>query len=130
MKPQKKDFFLSLLYSISLFLFCFPACRQSVDMAELVRKDRARGIVLPKTDHHYKKVHQYIEEEPDLDYLHASVAAHEAFNDIKFSVRIHWGIYSIWEMNGESWGFLRLSNEKRQEYNNLYKSFNPTPDFE
>jgi alpha-L-fucosidase len=29
-------------------------------------------------------------------------------------------------MNGESWGFLQLSNEKKQEYNNLYKTFNPT----
>jgi alpha-L-fucosidase len=66
-----------------------------------------------------------VEDAPDAGYLHASEAAHEAFRDIKFSVRIHWGIYSIWEMNGESWGFLQLPNGKKQEYNNLYKTFNP-----
>ncbi|MDR1552314.1 MAG: alpha-L-fucosidase [Prevotellaceae bacterium] len=94
--------------------------------AELVKKDRERGITLPKTDFHYQKVQFYVENEPDADYLHASEAAYEAFRDIKFAVRIHWGIYSIWEMNGESWGYLGLSNEKKMEYNNLYKSFNPT----
>jgi alpha-L-fucosidase len=96
------------------------------NLSELVRKDRARNITLPKNDHHYKKVQFYVENEPDADYLHASEAAHEAFRDIKFAVRIHWGIYSIWEMNGESWGYLGLSNEKKMEYNDLYKTFNPT----
>jgi alpha-L-fucosidase len=67
-----------------------------------------------------------VEREPDDDYLHAPDSAHEMFRDIKFSVRIHWGIYSIKQMNGESWGFLNLSNEKKQEYNQLYKTFNPT----
>jgi alpha-L-fucosidase len=95
------------------------------DMAEIVKKDRARGVVLPKTDHHYKRTQSYVEEPPEGDYLHAPAAAHEDFRDIKFAVRIHWGIYSIKEMNGESWGFLSLSNEKKQEYNNLYKTFNP-----
>jgi alpha-L-fucosidase len=96
------------------------------NLSELVKKDRARNITLPKSDHHYKKVQFYIENEPDADYLHASEAAHEAFRDIKFAVRIHWGIYSIWEMNGESWKYLGLSNEKKMEYNELYKTFNPT----
>ena len=127
MESKKNNYIsLSLLCYLFLFLFFLPCCKQKTDMNELVRKDRARGIVLPKTDHHYKKVQFYVEDEPDMDYLHASKAAHEAFNDIKFSVRIHWGIYSIWEMNGESWGFLGLSDEKRQEFNNLYKTFNPT----
>jgi alpha-L-fucosidase len=92
---------------------------------EQVEADRARDIVLPKTDYHYKVTQPYIEDEPEAGYLHAPEAAHEAFRDMKFSVRIHWGIYSIWEMNGESWGFLRLPNEKKQEYNSLYKTFNP-----
>jgi alpha-L-fucosidase len=93
--------------------------------AAALQKDRARNITLPSSDHHYQKVRFYVEKEPEPDYLHASEAAHEAFRDIKFAVRIHWGIYSIPEMNGESWGFLRLSNAKKQEYNNLYKTFNP-----
>lgn len=88
-------------------------------------KDRNRGIKLPESDYHLKVVDNYVEREPDSDYLHASDAAYDAFRDIKFSVRIHWGIYSIWQMNGESWGFLNLTDEKKQEYNDLYKSFNP-----
>jgi alpha-L-fucosidase len=94
--------------------------------AEAVARDRSRNINLPETDYHLKAVSPFVEKEPDADYLHASEAAHEAFRDIKFSVRIHWGIYSIWQMNGESWGFLDLPNDKKQEYIQLYKTFNPT----
>jgi alpha-L-fucosidase len=89
-------------------------------------RDRARNLTLPRTDYHYQKVQYYIEREPDPDYLHASEQAHEAFRDLKFAVRIHWGMYSVWQMNGESWGFLNLSREKKMEYNALYKTFNPT----
>jgi alpha-L-fucosidase len=88
-------------------------------------RDRARNLTLPRTDHHFKKVQFYVEREPEPDYVHASEKAHEAFRDIKFAVRIHWGMYSVWEMNGESWGFLNLSREKKMEYNSLYKTFNP-----
>jgi alpha-L-fucosidase len=95
-------------------------------LREQWQSDRTRGLVLPKNDYHYKVVREYVEDVPEAGYLHAPEAAHEAFLDLKFQVRIHWGIYSIWEMNGESWGFLRLPNEKKQEYNNLYKTFNPT----
>ena len=89
-------------------------------------KDRARDIRLPESDYHLKAVDNFVEREPDEDYLHAPEAAYKAFKDIKFSVRIHWGIYSIWQMNGESWGFLNLPDSRKQEYNELYKSFNPT----
>jgi alpha-L-fucosidase len=107
------------------YLLCGQDRAAEAKMAELVKEDRARGLVLPKTDSHYKRVQFYAEDEPDSDYFHASEKAHEAFRDIKFAVRIHWGIYSIWEMNGESWRFLKLPPEKKQEYNNLYKTFNP-----
>lgn len=103
--------------------FVFDGMKNQTDA---VLNDRSRNIYLPETDYHLNAVSPYVEKEPDSDYLHASEAAHEAFRDIKFSVRIHWGIYSIWQMNGESWGFLNLSNEKKQEYNQLYKTFNPT----
>ena len=46
-------------------------------------------------------------------------------SDMKYGVRIHWGLYSIWELRGESWPFLRMSVEKRQEYQQLYKNWNP-----
>jgi len=89
----------------------------------LLEKDR--DIRIPETDAHYNDA-PYADSIPDPDYPHASAAAYEAFNDMKFGVRIHWGIYSIWQMDHESWGFLKLSPQKKQEYMNLYKTFNPT----
>lgn len=100
--------------------------REMLSDAQKVADDRARNIYLPVNDYHFKAVANYIEKEPDPDYLHASAEAHDRFRDIKFSVRIHWGIYSILQMNGESWGFLNLSNEEKQEYNQLYKGFDPS----
>jgi alpha-L-fucosidase len=82
-------------------------------------------IKLPAGDSHYKRVKDYVEEVPDADYHHASEAAREAFRDMKFGVRIHWGVYSLWE-TGESWPLVNYSNEKRQAYQQLYRSFNPT----
>ncbi len=88
--------------------------------------EQARGIRLPANDDHYLVVKDYVEEKPDSGYFHASEETYEAFRDMKFGVRIHWGIYSIWQMNHESWAFLDSSNEKKQAYQQLYKSWNPT----
>lgn len=67
----------------------------------------------------------YIETTPVRGYHHASPKAYEAFQDMKFGVRIHWGIYSIWHRGAESWPFLPMSFKDRQTYNNLYKTWNP-----
>jgi alpha-L-fucosidase len=67
----------------------------------------------------------YIEAVPDQDYRHASESAYEAFRDMKYAVRIHWGLYAIDALGNESWPFLGLSNEERQRYNQLYKTWNP-----
>jgi alpha-L-fucosidase len=75
---------------------------------------------------HYLCVKDWIEDNIDADYHHPSAATIEAFRDIKFGVRIHWGLYSITEQGGESWPFLKLSNEKKQAYQELYKTWNPT----
>ena len=80
---------------------------------------------IPKTDHHYRTISSYIEEVPDDDYIKAPRSAIEAFNDIKFAVRIHFGIYSMLKLNDESWQFLKMSYEDKAKYNELYKSFNP-----
>jgi len=95
----------------------------------------ASQMRLPTTDVHYQWVQDYVEETPDADYRHASQAALDAFRDLKFGVRIHWGIYSILgqpkgplpfsEPNGP-WDFLEMSNEQRQEYQDLYRTWNPT----
>jgi len=67
----------------------------------------------------------YIENTPVPEYHSAPASAYEAFQDMKFGVRIHWGIYSIWHRGAESWPFLQMSFEDRQTYNNLYKTWNP-----
>ena len=87
--------------------------------------EQNRDIRLPEHDDHFEPIKNYVENIPDTDYFHASEKAYDAFNDIKFGIRIHWGIYSIWQMNHESWGFLELSDQKKQAYQNLYKTFIP-----
>jgi alpha-L-fucosidase len=67
----------------------------------------------------------YIDPVPDSDYHHASEAAYDAFRDMKYAVRIHWGIYADAGFAHESWPFLGLSNEEKQRYNQLYKTWNP-----
>jgi alpha-L-fucosidase len=80
---------------------------------------------IPKADHHYRVISDYIEEIPDDDFIKAPREAIEAFNDIKFAVRIHFGIYSILKLDNESWKFLDMSYEEKAKYNGLYKSFDP-----
>ncbi len=69
---------------------------------------------------------EYIETTPIAEYNNAPTSAYEAFQDMKFGIRIHWGIYSIWHRGPESWPFLSMSVEDRQTYNDLYKTWNPS----
>jgi alpha-L-fucosidase len=85
-----------------------------------------RYVRLPETDMYYSMVKEYAGGVPDADYEQASEEAREAFRDMKYGVRIHWGLYSLWNLQGESWPFLRMPFEKRQEYQELYREFNPT----
>ncbi|MDR2641986.1 MAG: alpha-L-fucosidase, partial [Planctomycetaceae bacterium] len=95
-------------------------------LSELVKKDRARNIVLPKNDAHWKPVADYANEPLDNDYVHAPEAAHEAFRDVKYSIRIHWGVYSIWKGEASYAGYFKTSPKQKMEYQQLYKQFNPT----
>ena len=81
---------------------------------------------LPSSDSDYQRSKSYIEETPVRQYHWASEAAVEAFNDQKFGLRIHWGIYSIYGKAHESWPFLRMPFEERQAYNHTYKTWNPS----
>ena len=53
-------------------------------------------------------------ETPVPEYQHASSAAYEAFQDLKYGIRIHWGIYTLAHAEipgakgGESWMFRPL----------------------
>jgi alpha-L-fucosidase len=83
-------------------------------------------IRLPATDYHWKTTRDYVEEKPLPEYRHASAPAWEAFRDIKYGVRIHWGLYSIaGNKPGESWPFLEMSFAEKQAYQQLYKTWNP-----
>jgi len=81
-------------------------------------------VKLPKSDVHWRQVQSYVEETPQPDYHQASEAAREAFRDLKFGVRIHWGVYSMLGVDA-SWPFLKMSNADRQAYQHLYEKFNP-----
>jgi alpha-L-fucosidase len=80
---------------------------------------------LPETDVHYRKVRSYVEEIPVPEYHWAPESAYEAFRDIKYGVRLHWGLYSTLQWQHESWPFLKLSFPERQSYQNLYQTWNP-----
>jgi alpha-L-fucosidase len=91
-------------------------------------------VKLPVTDSHYKQVKSYVEDTPNPDYSQAPDASRAAFREMKFGVRIHWGVYAeLGYGEDASWPFVRadnghpaLDNEGRQTYQQFYKSFNPT----
>jgi alpha-L-fucosidase len=83
-------------------------------------------IRLPEQETHWLDVKNWVEPDPMPDYQHASNEAMEAFQDIKYAVRIHWGLYSLLHQKGESWPFLAMNNRKKQEYQQLFERFNPT----
>jgi alpha-L-fucosidase len=80
---------------------------------------------LPERDIHYRRVRDYIEEVPVPEYRWAPDQAIEAFRDMKYGIRLHWGPYSILKFKGESWPFLSLSMEERQKYQAMYHTWNP-----
>ena len=80
---------------------------------------------LPSTDSDYQRSKSYVEEVPVHQYHWASDRAVENFKDMKFGLRIHWGIYSIFGRPHESWPFLTLPFDERQKYNETYKTWNP-----
>jgi alpha-L-fucosidase len=82
------------------------------------------NIRVPETDGQWRRVKDYVTE-PGPEYRHASESAFEAFHDIKYGVRIHWGLYSLQEWWNTSWPMLDLSPAQMQEYQQQYKTWNP-----
>ena len=80
---------------------------------------------LPASDGHYQRVCGYIEDDPVAAYEWASPDAYEAFLDMKFGIRVVWGVYSRIQLQNESWPFLEMSLGERQAYQDLYKSWYP-----
>jgi alpha-L-fucosidase len=83
-------------------------------------------IRLPSNDAHWAPVKDYVEPVPEAGYKHAPPAAVEDFKDIKYGVRIHWGLYSGRFEGGESWPFLDLPFAGKQEYESAYETWNPS----
>jgi alpha-L-fucosidase len=81
---------------------------------------------LPPTDLDYQRSKSYVESVPVPQYHWASDQTVEDFKDIKFGLRIHWGVYSIFDQPHESWPFLALPFAERQRYNDAYKAWNPS----
>lgn len=61
----------------------------------------------------------------DPGYHHAPQEKIEAFKDLKFGIRIHWGLYCLIGSH-ESWGLAGANREFWNIYNILYQFFNPT----
>ncbi|MGH9453192.1 MAG: alpha-L-fucosidase [Terriglobia bacterium] len=61
----------------------------------------------------------------DSDYHHAPQEAIEALKDLKFGIRIHWGLYCMIGSH-ESWGLAGANQQLWNTYNILYQFFNPT----
>ena len=108
-----------LLFLISFFVVAKSVGQPVKDSAVLQKH------ALPKTDRQYRYTSGYIEEVPVKEYQWASDKAYEDFNDIKFGVRIHWGLYSVIQQEKESWPLLKKTNAEKQAYFDLYKTWNP-----
>jgi alpha-L-fucosidase len=61
----------------------------------------------------------------DPNYRHAPQSAVEAWKDLKFGMRIHWGPYSVMGLDA-SWPLQGSSKEFQNDYFTLYQVFNPT----
>jgi len=89
-------------------------------------KEREELIRLPRTYKHWLAVSGFAEYEPDPDYQHAPEEVYEQFLDLKFGIRIHWGIYTVMGLIDTSWPFLFLPSEQKQAYQEAYKTWNPS----
>lgn len=61
----------------------------------------------------------------DFNYHHAPKEAVQKWKDLKFGMRVHFGVYSLLGV-GESWCLVGSSPEFKKIYNTLYQVFNPT----
>ena len=73
-----------------------------------------------------------VQAAPALDpsYRHAPAEAVESWKDLKYGLRIHWGLYSLDPLKqaGESWKLGQYAGDPvaYRRYQDWYKTFNPT----
>lgn len=111
-----------ILIGILLITLFMPFVLNAQDV---IPNQERKKHYLPKTDRQYRHTSGYIEDDPISEYTWASEKAYEDFRDMKFGVRIHWGLYSIIQQEKESWPLLKLPNEEKQKYFDMYKTWNP-----
>lgn len=108
------------------FLLSVPIVAQQKSNYHPVDQPDADGRIIKGRDgtHHWQP---YMKNADLSTYHHAPEEAVERFKDLKYGIRIHWGIYSI--VNGrESWVIKQhdsTSQDYQGFYHNLYKAWNP-----
>ena len=60
----------------------------------------------------------------DPRYQHAPPAAVERWRDLKYGLRISWGVYAM-QGTEASWPYREMPDRQKQEYQELYKRFDP-----
>lgn len=75
--------------------------------------------------HADEKFHQWWSDTTEPGYRHASPDAVEAWKDLKFGMRIHWGPYAVLGLDA-SWPLQGSSKEFQNTYFTSYQVFNPT----
>jgi len=116
-----------ILIISALFLLNIPILAQQTIQYKPVDQPDADGRIIRGRDgtHHWQP---YMKNANLSDYHHAPEEAVEQFKDMKYGLRIHWGIYSI--VHGqESWVLKRLPDSPSLPYqgfyHDLYKSWYP-----
>ncbi|HBC31674.1 MAG TPA: hypothetical protein DC024_10590 [Clostridiales bacterium] len=113
---MKKLFFLTILFFPTLFMFA----QQPVEQPDA----DGRVIIGRAGTHHWRP---YMANADLSDYHHASEEVLEQFRDMKYGLRIHWGIYSIVQ-GRESW-VIKENEENSLSYqgfyHDLYKGWYP-----
>ncbi len=120
---MKKLFLITLVLFLDISLYA-----QSRTEFKPVDQPDADGRVIRGREgtHHWQP---YMKNADLSDYHHAPIEAVEQFKDLKYGIRIHWGIYSI--VHGrESWVLKQprdtASLAYQGFYHDLYKSWYPS----
>lgn len=118
----------NIVLSYGLVFLCLIASSQNI-IKPVIQPDADGKIIKGREGtHHWQK---YMENADLSDYHHAPEESIEKFNDFKYGIRIHWGIYSI--VHGkESWTISRYTNKLpyvpayKGFYHELYKGWYPS----
>ena len=95
------------------------------EQAEVLQTLRARADADPGNYQAQKQGKQLYKEIGSEDYRHAGKKALEKWQDWKYGLRIHWGVYSILGVEA-SMTLCGASDEYQKLYHTLYQVFNPT----